>query len=108
MPKSKSQSKMNWLKRLWSLASPGSVRTGRRRSASRLQAEQLEPRIVLSAILQDIPGVNGDATVAGATATDIQLDRFDWGFGRTSSNGAKANPTDPIIFTDLAFEKIHG
>ena len=45
----------------------------------------LEVRQLLSAILLEIPGVNGDAKAAGATSNDIELTSFTWGLKRQSS-----------------------
>ena len=50
-----------------------------------MQAEMLEVRQLLSAILLEIPGVNGDAKAAGATSNDIELTSFTWGLKRQSS-----------------------
>jgi type VI protein secretion system component Hcp len=80
----------------------GPKRSSRRLRA--LQTEQLEPRIVLSAILLDIPGIDGDAIVAGATPTDMELESFKWGFARDTT-GARASLTDPIKFSDLTFQR---
>ncbi len=76
-----------------------SAKRSNRRRQRAMQAEQLESRIVLSAILLDFPGINGDAdAVGGATSRDMELDNFEWGFSRTTLN-------DPIEFNDLTFER---
>jgi type VI protein secretion system component Hcp len=71
-----------------------------------MQAEMLEVRQLLSAILLEIPGVNGDAKAAGATSNDIQLDSFSWEFKRQpSSPGTRATTADPLVTEELSFTK---
>ncbi len=104
MPKSKSHAKKNWFARLWSASGTGAALRNRRRNANKLRLEQLESRRLLAAILLDIPGINGDASGAGATATDIELTEFSWGFSRGDED-ANSNFNDPIVFSDLKFTK---
>ncbi len=66
--------------------------------------EQLEARRVLASILLEIPGINGDAVGAGASATDIELTSFSWGFAR-STDQQKSSAADPIKMEDLKFTK---
>ncbi len=102
MPTSNKSS--NWFARLGSLLGGNLSRKRSRPRAKHLRLEQLESRRVFAAILLDVPGINGDATVLGATATDMELHSFQWGFARTE-NGARASLSDPIQFNDLAFER---
>ena len=104
MQKFKSLVNLTWLKRFWTVATVNAVGNRRRFSTNRLQTEQLEPRIVLSAILLEIPGINGDATVAGATPREMELRSFQWGFFRTET-GVRSSLSDPIKFTDLTFQR---
>ena len=104
MARSKSNAKKNWFARLWNARGTGAALRNRRRNANKLRLEQLESRRLLAAILLDIPGINGDATGAGATATDIQLAEFSWGFSRGAA-GANSKLNDPIVFSDLRFKK---
>ncbi len=104
MPKPTSNSRNNWFARLWNARGTGAALRNRRRNANKLRLEQLESRRLLAAILLDIPGINGDASGAGATATDIELTEFSWGFSRGDED-ANSNLNDPIVFSDLRFTK---
>lgn len=99
-----SDTKSNWFTRLGSFLGGNLARKRSKPTAKRLRMEQLESRRVFAAILLDVPGINGDATVPGATATDMELESFQWGFARTE-NGVRASLSDPIQFNDLAFER---
>ena len=100
-----SNTKNNLFSRLGSFLGRNLARKRARASAKRLRMEQLESRRVFAAILLDFPGINGDATAAGATATDMDLGSFQWGFSRTASSGGRASLSDPIKFNDLTFER---
>lgn len=99
-----SDTKSNWFTRLGSLLGGNLSRKRANPTTKRLRLEQLESRRVFAAILLDVPGINGDATVLGATATDMELQSFQWGFARTE-DGVRASLSDPIQFNDLAFER---
>ncbi len=77
MPTSNKSS--NWFSRLGSFLGGNLTRKRSMPRAKRLRLEQLESRRVFAAILLDVPGINGDATVLGATATDMELQSFQWG-----------------------------
>ncbi len=94
----------NWFTRLGSFFGGSLAPKRAKPTAKRLRLEQLESRRVFAAILLDVPGINGDATVQGATATDMELQSFQWGFARTE-NGARASLSDPIQFNDLTFKR---
>ncbi len=74
------------------------------RTPSMLRVEPLESRQVLAAYLLDIPGLNGDATHPGATATDMELTSFEWNLKRTSA-GPKTLLTDPFDVGNIKFTK---
>lgn len=100
----RSNSKNNWFSRFFAFFEGKSARKRARASAKRPRLEQLESRRVFASVLLDFPGINGDATVPGATATDMQLTSFQWGFSRNES-GVKANLSDLIQFEDLTFKR---
>lgn len=100
-----SNTKSTWFARLGSFFSGKLARKHPRLVANRLRLEQLESRRVFAAILLDFPGINGDASSTGATATDMELGSFQWGFSRTASVGGRASLSDPIKFNDLTFER---
>ncbi len=99
-----SHTKNNWFSRFGSYLRGSLARKRSKPTAKRLRLEQLESRRVFAAILLDVPGINGDATMPGATATDMELQSFQWGFARTE-NGVKASLSDPIQFNDLTFKR---
>lgn len=90
---------MNWIQTLWTRESRSSGRSRARRVQRPMQAEMLEVRELLSAILLDFPGINGDATGAGTTANDTELAGFSWGF-------ARATPTSTPVVEEITFQKM--
>ncbi|MFO0940004.1 MAG: type VI secretion system tube protein Hcp [Pirellulales bacterium] len=100
----KSNSKNNWFSRFFAFLEGKSARKRAGATRSRPRLEQLESRRVFAAVLLDFPGINGDATVAGATATDMELSSFQWGFSRGESDNL-ASLNDPINFNDLTFKR---
>ena len=101
---SKSITNSNWLARLGLYFSGKLARKNPRLVANRLRLEQLESRRVFAAVLLDFPGINGDATVAGASLTDMELSSFKWEFSRDRV-GARPSLSDPIEFKDLTFQR---
>ncbi len=101
---SKSNTNNNFFSRFGSFLGRNFARKRSKSSAKRLRLEQLESRRVFAAILLDFPGINGDTTVAGATATDMELTRFQWGFSRSVA-GERSSLNDPIKFSDLTFQR---
>ena len=89
---------MNWIQKLCTRNSMSVARS--RRALNPLQAELLEVRELLTTILLDIPNVDGDAGVIGATATEMKIDEFSWGLSRDASSA-----TNPLTAPNLTFVK---